>query len=130
VPITSSNPGPSSLLRHFVAFCYKSSLNEQGRREVVDSFLALCTRCKRNGVEYIVSIETGRASSPEGVDQGLVDGFLVTFSSASDRDYYVGTNRDDFDPVHDEFKNFVKPKLAVGGAFVFDFTVEMSSRGC
>ena len=135
MPITSSNPDPSSLLRHFVAFRYSSDVNEQGRREVVDRFHALYTECKRNGRNYIVSIETGRANSPENADQKLVDGFLVTFTSTSDRDYYVGTDRNDFDPAHDAFKTFVGPKLApesmikASGAFVFDFTVEMSSGG-
>ena len=135
MPIMSSNPGSSSLLRHFVAFRYNPGVTEEERRAVVDKFLELYTKCKRNDRSYIVSIETGRANSPEGADQGLIDGFLVTFNSASDRDYYVGTDRNDFDLAHDEFKTFVgskvnaKTDIPVTGAFVFDFTVERSSEG-
>lgn len=130
MPITSSSP-----VRHFVAFRYHPKVTDEQRREVVRRFLALYTECKRNDRPYIVSIETGRANSPEGADQRLVDGFLVTFTSESDRDYYVGKNPNDFDPAHDAFKKFVHPrldvetKIKVTGAFVFDFTVESSCEG-
>ena len=51
-------------------------------------------------------------------------GFVVTFASAGDRNYYVGepviSDSRFIDPVHADFKAFVGPLLAPGGVLVFD----------
>jgi hypothetical protein len=78
-----------------------------------------------------VSIESGKANSKEGADQGMTQGFIVTFKNESDRDYYVGKPFSaDFDPAHESFKQFVGPLLSVDangkidGVYVFDFTTK------
>ncbi len=110
-------------VKHFVAFKFDQSVTTQEKELVLKKFLALKNKCLKSNKTYIISIEAGLANSPEGADQGYEQGYIVTFASKQDRDYYVGkpffTN---FDPAHDEFKNFVGPLLQKdSGAFVFDF---------
>ena len=61
----------------------------------------------------------------------MSQGFIVTFKNESDRDYYVGKPFSaDFDPAHDEFKQFVGPLLSIDqngkldGVIVFDFNTK------
>lgn len=124
------NPG---IVRHFVAFKFKKNIDQVQINKVVSNFLALKTLCVKNGKPYILSIEVGKANSFEGAEQGKQIGFLVTFKSEGDRNYYVGQplipeNEIDFyDPAHLRFKNFVGPLLETpivpNGVFVFDFSV-------
>jgi hypothetical protein len=126
------------VVRHLVTFRFKAGVTGAQVEEVVRRFLALKTACRRDGREYIRSIEAGRANSPEGADQGQQVGFLVTFGSEGDRNYYVGAPLIDpgmpqfFDPAHAEFKGFVGGLLATpvvpNGVFVFDFTVTRRNR--
>jgi len=116
-------------VKHFVAFKYKPSVSKQEKESVINHFLALKKLAIRNSQQYIVSIETGKANSKEGADQGMEQGFIVTFKTESDRDYYVGKPfSNDFDPAHEEFKQFVGPLLAtdangnINGVIVFDFS--------
>ncbi len=112
-------------------FRYGSSISPEQKQEVVRRFLALKTLAKRNGRNYIISIDTGSEINGEGADQGLEQGFVVTFKSQGDRNFYVGTpvvtDLNYFDPVHQAFKDFVGPLLDkdasgnVNGALVFDF---------
>lgn len=126
---TSQAAAASLPVKHFVAFKYKPEVTGEQKREVRARFMALKNLCLNEaGNKYIVSIEAGSANSPEGADQGLQDGFIVTFKSTADRDYYVGRPFSKvFDPAHDQFKAFVGPLLAtdeqghVNGVFVFDF---------
>jgi hypothetical protein len=129
MPVTSSDPhtrtragSASTPVLHFTTFRYRFS---EDRKKVIERFLALqqgCVKPPSGGTPYIVSIETGKATSPEGFDQGMVDGFLMTFNSEEDHSFYI-----DEDPVHKEFQRFVSPKLDKEGVFVFDFTVEQSA---
>ena len=72
--------------------------------------------------QHSCQARAGKATSHEGFDQGMVDGFLVTFKSEEDHNFYI-----DADPVHKEFQRFVSPKLDQDGVFVFDFMVERSA---
>lgn len=120
------------VIRHIVLFRYKPATPESTKEQIKKRFLALKQLCKRDGRPYIVSIETGAQSSGEGVDQGLEQGFIVTFSSEGDRNYYVGTpvvsDARYFDPAHQSFKEWVGPHLHEPinptGVVVFDFQVE------
>lgn len=123
--------GAFSSVKHFVAFKYKPTVSPQTQNLVIKKFLQLKDQGLRNGSKYIQSIETGKANSPEGADQGMTQGFIVTFNNESDRDYYVGKPfSNDFDPAHESFKQYVGPLLAVGengkinGVFVFDFNTK------
>jgi pimeloyl-ACP methyl ester carboxylesterase len=115
-------------VRHVVLFRYKDDVSEAQRDEVKTRFLNLARESQRDGRSYIVSIETGAQNSGEGADQGLQQGFIVTFRSEGDRNYYVGrplvTDPAFLDPAHEAFKQFVGPLLAPNGVLVFDFTVD------
>jgi len=128
---TSSDYKPG-LLKHIVLFHYQDSVTQAQKDEVKRRFLALKDLCRRNGRPYILSIQTGSQNSGEGVDQGLEKGFIVTFKSEGDRNYYVGqpvvTNPAFYEPAHQLFKDFVKPLLRTplnpDGVLVFDFKIE------
>jgi len=116
------------LIRHIVLFRYAPGVTEAEKQDAKERFLALKTLCKRDGQNYIVSIETGSEISGEGADQGLEQGFIVTFHSQGDRNYYVGqpvvTDASYYEPAHQAFKDFVGPLLDRNGALVFDFVAE------
>jgi len=115
------------IVRHIVLFRYRDGTTEKQREEIRRRFTALAMQAKRDGKPYIISIETGKQSSGEGVDGGFEEAFVVTFRSEGDRNYYVGTpvveNAAFYDPEHQKFKEFVGPFLAENGVLVFDFTV-------
>ena len=115
------------MIRHIVLFRYNEAVSPEQKEEVIRRFLALRTLSKRNGNTYIVSIETGSEISGEGLDQCLEQGFIVTFKSQGDRNYYVGqpivTDSRFYDLAHQAFKDFVGPLLDQNGALVFDFSV-------
>jgi hypothetical protein len=115
------------LVKHTVFFRFKPNTTEDVQREVMKRFLALKDLCVNpsTGQPYILSLVAGTANSPEGLDQNKTQGYIVTFSSVSDRNYYVGQPfYTPFDPHHDAFKKFVGPYVDAGpGVFVFDFTV-------
>jgi hypothetical protein len=118
------------LVRHIVLFRYKDTVTAAQREDITQRFLAL-QNSPRNGAPYIVSIEEGMQNSGENADQGLQQGFLVTFRSEGDRNYYVGqpivTNAQYYDAMHQQFKDFVGPYLAAQGVVVFDYTVARSA---
>ncbi|WP_028032436.1 Dabb family protein [Chelativorans sp. J32] len=120
------------LIRHIVLFRYKDGTTAEQRQEIRDQFMALAKKATRNGKPYIVSIESGAQNSGEGVSGGFEEGFIVTFSSEGDRNYYVGTpvvtEPKFFDPQHQKFKEFVGPYLADSGVLVFDMRITDSTR--
>jgi hypothetical protein len=127
----SYNPGR---VRHIVTFKFDPSVTQTKTKEIIERFVALKNLGLRSGTPYIESIEVGKANSFEGADQGMQVGFIVTFRSEGDRNYYVGQPlidkkfRNLYDPAHLEFKNLVGTLLATpvvpNGVFVFDFTVD------
>jgi len=129
---TAPNYHPGTL-RHLVTFKFKAGTTPAEILEVKNRFLALKNKSMRNGQRFIQSIETGAANSFEGADQGKQIGFLVSFKSEGDRNYYVGqplinpAHTHLYDAAHLDFKNFVGPLLATPvvseGVFVFDYTV-------
>lgn len=123
-------PGP---VKHIVLFRYASSTTQAQRHEIEERFHAL-QASPRNGKPYIVSIESGTQNSQEGHHHGLEHGFIVTFRSEGDRNYYVGKpliqNSQLFDKAHDEFKKFVASHLATHetpNVLVFDFTLPQAA---
>ncbi|MFD1199029.1 Dabb family protein [Brucella gallinifaecis] len=116
-------------IQHIVLFKYKNSVTAAQIEEVRKRFLALKTKARRNGKPYIQRLEAGAQNSGEGADQGFQEGFIVTFRSEGDRNYYVGTpvvtDPKFFDSEHQKFKDFVGPLLAEKqGALVFDFVAQ------
>jgi len=124
---TGYQPG---LLLHVVLFKYKPEVTMEQKQEVQQRFLAL-RESKRSGAAspYILSITSGHQNSMEGAGLGFEQGFTVAFSSAGDRNYYVGkpivNDPAYFDPHHEKFKAFVGPLLAPqDGVLVFDYAVD------
>lgn len=115
---------------HIVLFKYKEDVSEEQRQLIKKKFMALKSASKRNGVPYIASIITGSQNSLEGLSKGYEQGFIVTFRSEGDRNYYVGapvvSDPQYYDRLHHEFKSFVEPFLNDGGngVLVFDFKVD------
>ncbi|BEN47849.1 hypothetical protein SMKC056_47950 [Serratia marcescens] len=117
------------LLKHIVLFKYKDDVTEAQRAAVVARFLSL-RRTTRPGETspYILSIVEGPQNSGEGASRGFEQGFIVTFKSEGDRNYYVGkplvTTPGHYDEAHEAFKAFVGPLLSEdNGVLVFDFSV-------
>jgi hypothetical protein len=109
-----------------VLFRYSQNITEAEKTTAERRFLALKSLAQRAGKSYILSLEAGVEISGEGVDQGLEQGFIVTFRSQGDRNYYVGqpvvNDPTHYDPAHQAFKDFIAPLLDKNGAVVFDFS--------
>lgn len=113
------------VVRHIVMFTFRPGTTAAQRAEVTRRFVALTTLSRRpDGKTVVTSIETGAQNSGENSDLGLEQGYLVTFQSEGDRNFYVGrpivTEAGHFDLAHDAFKTFAGPYLAK--VVVFDFT--------
>jgi len=108
---------------HVVLFRYQPELADATRNEVLRRVFALA-ETNRDGAPYIESIVGGAAIGGEELDAGFEHGFVLTFASEGDRNFYVGepvtSDPQFFDPVHADFKRFVGPLLAPGGVLVFD----------
>lgn len=90
----------AKVLRHVVLFKFKDSATPQQVAGVVDAFKALPTKIKG-----IRGFEWGTNVSPESHSQGLTHAFLLTFTSAADRDAYL------VHPAHKEFGKALGPIL-------------------
>jgi len=96
------------LLRHIVLFSYKDDVEPSQKSEVARRFSELPAR-----TGLIHQFECGRNNSPEGLNHGFEDGFLVTFSTEADRAAYLPH------PAHQEFVAFLS--AFVREALVFDY---------
>ena len=101
---------------HFVTFKLKPEVasSEEKRHKIHVDILDLKTTCLKEGAPYILELTGGKQCSPEGLDKGFDLGYVVTFATISDRDYYL-----DECPTHQEFKKNIKP--LVEDVFVFDY---------
>ncbi|MFE2582623.1 Dabb family protein [Streptomyces sp. NPDC059378] len=110
-------------VQHIVLFQFKPGTSAKEQAETMRRFRSLKTEAVRHGKPYITSLESGTQASGEGLGRGMQQGYIVTFASEGDRNYYVGkpivTDPKFYDPAHEAFKNFVQPLLE--GAIVFDF---------
>lgn len=115
-------------LYHWVLFRFRDNISPSERQKVISCFLNLRSSL-RNGNSYISFIEYGLRSNKVEQNHGFDVVFRVSFSSLSDRDYYVGKQwqniPDTFDVLHDDFKSFVKEYLEPhNGVLVFDHEVK------
>ncbi|KAF4450969.1 stress responsive a b barrel domain containing [Fusarium albosuccineum] len=102
---------------HTVLFQLKADAKPEDVKAACDRFLALKDNCihPSSNTPYITSLKGGRDNSPEGLQNGITHGFVVEFSSADDRDYYVKT-----DPAHKAFSKSIRD--LVEKVIVVDFT--------
>jgi hypothetical protein len=115
-------------IQHIVIFKYQPQVDEAARADIARRFLGLKDIARRDGKPYIVSILGGKAMSREGFEQGFEEAFIVTFKTASDRDYFVGKPyRETMDPDHMALAKVAEPLLThdpggkLTGLYVFDF---------
>ena len=99
---------PKRLLRHFVAFKFKSSATKEQVAEVVKAFKGLPAK-----IDAIHDFEAGTDVSIENKSKGFTHGFLVTFRNEADRAIYLPH------PAHKEFVKLVGP--VVEDVIVFDY---------
>ncbi|NQX25973.1 Dabb family protein [Microbacteriaceae bacterium VKM Ac-2854] len=113
------------VIRHIVLLRFAPTTLLSDVDAVTERFLALERDCVRDGLPYIVSIESGAQTATEPVGDGFDRGFIVTFASEGDRNYYTGRPLVSavFDPAHDAFKAFLGPFLDTAGVVTFDFRV-------
>ncbi|MBS4075110.1 Dabb family protein [Ameyamaea chiangmaiensis] len=114
------------LLRHVVLFRFRDTTTTDQKAEVVRRYLRLVQDSRRpDGHAVVQSIDGGRQNSGEASAAPYDLGFVVTFASEGDRNYFVGapvvTAPGFFDPAHQAFKDYVAP--LVDGVSVFDFDV-------
>jgi hypothetical protein len=114
----------SGTVRHIVLFKLADAASEADRSELSRRFHAL-GETERDGKPYIVSIESGDQISGEVEPDGFELGFVLTFASQGDRNFYIGepvvADPAHFDHEHAAFKQFAGPLIA--GVQVFDFAV-------
>jgi hypothetical protein len=119
---TASDYRPGTVT-HVVLFRYTDAATSDDRAEVARRFHSLALT-PRHGSPYIVSIVSGPQASAES--DSFEDGFVVTFASLGDRNFYVGEPVIDdpafFDQAHAVFKAFVGDHLA--SVEVFDVAHE------
>ncbi|EFW99149.1 stress responsive a b barrel domain containing protein [Grosmannia clavigera kw1407] len=103
-----STPSTMTLV-HTVLFQFKEDSQPEAVKKACEHFLSLKDSCiyPTTNKPYILSLKGGKDNSPEGMQNGLTHGFVATFASAEDRDYYVSK-----DPVHLAFSKSVGDILA------------------
>lgn len=110
---------------HSVFFKLLPGMGTDVRESVLQRFLSLRDSTRDDGETYISSVEGGLQMSAEDHDPvGFDLGFVMTFASLGDRNYYVGapvvTDPRFFDPMHAAFKEYVSSVIAPAGVLVFD----------
>jgi hypothetical protein len=98
-------------VRHVVVFKYKATATEAQIAEVTTAFRAL-----KGAIPGIVSFEQGKNHSPEKLDQGFTNVYLLTFTSVAARDAYLPH------PEHKKFGDLLGRLGVVESVFVVDFT--------
>ncbi|CAI7647928.1 unnamed protein product [Penicillium glandicola] len=84
-------------ITHIVLFQFKSDVAAEVIEDACGRMLVLKDNCVHPTSQkpYIKSASGGKDNSPEGIQNGITHAFVVEFTSAADRDYYVHS-----DPSH------------------------------
>ena len=96
------------MIRHVVLFSFKTTAEREEVMAVEAAFAQLPQQ-----IDLIRAYEWGTNVSPEGIDQGFTHCFLLTFTSAVDRDAYL------VHPAHQAFVASLQPVLEK--ALVIDY---------
>jgi hypothetical protein len=99
-----------SKVKHIVLLKFKDGTSEEQISKLFDDFLDLS-----ESIEGIDDYVAGSNSSPEGLNEGMTHGAIITFKDAAARDAYV---------THAEHERFKTMAMGlVDKALVFDFEV-------
>jgi hypothetical protein len=83
--LTLSNKSTGeNMIRHCVFVRFKSALQQADKQAIYDELTAL-----KDVLPGIVDVACGPNVSPEGLNGGFLDGFIVTFDSVDARDAYL-----------------------------------------
>ena len=102
------------MILHCVFLRFKSAVQAQEKQEIYDSISALV-----GAVPGMIDVKHGPNVSPEGLNGGFRDGFIVRFEDAEARDAYLV--HPDHDTVGDRIVSLTDGGLA--GLMVFDMDV-------
>lgn len=99
------------MIHHCVFVRFKSALQQADKQAIYDELVAL-----KDALPGIVEVKYGPNVSPEGLNGGFLDGFVVTFDSVEARDAYL---------PHPQHKALAEKLIAateggVSGLMVFD----------
>jgi len=72
------------MILHFVFVRFKAALQQADKQAIYDAIVAL-----KNLIPGILDVKYGPNTSPEGLNGGFLDGFIVTFESPEARDAYL-----------------------------------------
>jgi len=121
LPIATSSS--NGVWHHFVSFRYLPNVTEEVQTQTMTDFLQLQYLCTnpQTGNLYILSMDGGWSNGTNATDDGAQQGYVLTFGSLEDRDYFLGQPLfTPFDPHHDALKKVVRPLLS--GLYAMDFS--------
>ncbi len=72
------------MILHCVFMRFKSAISQTEKQALYDELVAL-----RDVIPGITDVKYGANVSPEGLNGGFLDGFIVTFESVEARDAYL-----------------------------------------
>lgn len=72
------------MISHCVFIRYRADVNDGNRDDIYTALHALKPR-----IPGLISIKVAPNSSPEGLDKGFSEGFIVSFNDARARDQYL-----------------------------------------
>jgi hypothetical protein len=72
------------MITHCVFINYRADTTPQAKIAILDGLLALRPR-----IDGLINIMIGDNTSPEGLDKGFSEGFIVTFRDPAARDRYL-----------------------------------------
>ncbi|NKN39412.1 Dabb family protein [Agrobacterium sp. a22-2] len=72
------------MIRHCVFLRFKAAMQDAEKQAIYEAIAAL-----KEVVPGMVDVTFGPNVSPEGLNGGYLDGFIVTFEDAVVRDYYL-----------------------------------------
>jgi hypothetical protein len=103
------------MIRHCVFIRFKPEIDAAGRSGILAMIAALQPR-----IPGLLQVHIGRNVSPEGLDKGFSDGFVVDFADAKARDTYL------VDPEHAKAgAAIVAAAVGAGeGIIVYDIEVD------
>lgn len=102
------------MIRHCVFLHFKPEVAEAERRSIYDAVSALESR-----IPGMLGVEVGINVSPEGLDKGYSEGFIVNFETLTARDTYLA------DPEHAKVGSRIidATQGGIAGVFVFDLDI-------
>ncbi len=103
------------IVKYTIVFRYLKTTTVAQQEEVRKRFMELKEKAKRNGHQYIVSIQDTMQNDLRWVDKKSDQCFTIIFHTEGDRNYFVGTpvirNPNFYDTAYQEFKEFAAPFL-------------------